>query len=102
LLGKLADGDLYIQYYAAGKPGLGVGTELVSTAIESLSPPKVQTVSGVFWYDNKSAYDALIQQGMTPEAAAWGTPFGKTMNTLGATTVEVIPGDHPQVKFGIK
>lgn len=83
------DGNLRIDWYGTTVSGKGVGTEMVSRAIESIGPDKVKTVSAQLGNTNLEAFRAAASTGLSREQAVWSTPLGKTMRTLGFKKVEV-------------
>jgi len=86
LLGRLREGgDLFIDWYETNVPGRGVGTEMLSRAIESVGPQNVNSVSARFGLTNKAVFDASRAAGLSYEEAAWATPLGKSMRQLGFT-----------------
>ncbi|HGJ9000435.1 TPA: DUF637 domain-containing protein, partial [Pseudomonas aeruginosa] len=83
------DGNLYIDWYGTTVSGKGVGSEMISRAIEAVGANKVKTVSAQLGKDNLDAFKAGSSRGLSKEQAVWNTPLGKTMNSLGFTEVEV-------------
>ncbi|HBP1337378.1 TPA: DUF637 domain-containing protein, partial [Pseudomonas aeruginosa] len=83
------DGNLYIDWYGTTVSGKGVGSEMISRAIEAVGANKVKTVSAQLGKDNLDAFKAGSSRGLSKEQAVWNTPLGKTMSSLGFTEVEV-------------
>ncbi|RMJ45054.1 hypothetical protein IPC1472_33100, partial [Pseudomonas aeruginosa] len=83
------DGNLYIDWYGTTVSGKGVGSEMISRAIEAVGASKVKTVSAQLGKDNLDAFKAGSSRGLSKEQAVWNTPLGKTMSSLGFTEVEV-------------
>ncbi|MBN0266425.1 hypothetical protein JTM79_33910, partial [Pseudomonas aeruginosa] len=75
--------------YGTTVSGKGVGSEMISRAIEAVGANKVKTVSAQLGKDNLDAFKAGSSRGLSKEQAVWNTPLGKTMNSLGFTEVEV-------------
>ena len=84
LIGRLRErGDLFIDWYETSVPGRGVGTEMLSRAVESVGPESVNSVSARFGLTNKAVFDAGRTSGLSLDEAAWATPLGKSMRQLG-------------------
>lgn len=71
------DGNLHIDWYGTTVSGKGVGSEMVSRAIETVGPDKVKAVSAQLGNDNLEAFRAGTSAGLSKEQAVWSTPFGK-------------------------
>ncbi|WP_278248861.1 DUF637 domain-containing protein [Stutzerimonas kirkiae] len=84
------DGNLHIDWYGTTVTGKGVGTEMVSRAIESVGPDKIKTVSAQLGNTNLEAFRVAASTGLSREQAVWSTPLGKTMSSLGFKNVEVL------------
>lgn len=90
------DGNLRVDWYGTTVSGKGVGTEMISRAIESVGADKVKTVSAQLGNTNLEVFRATKSTGLSSEQAVWSTPLGKTMKALGFEKVEVSGTD---VKF---
>ncbi|HEY9105270.1 MAG TPA: hypothetical protein VIN58_01240 [Roseateles sp.] len=94
LLGRLGpDGTLFVDWYATSVPGRGVGTELLSRAIEGVGSENVSNVTARFGLTNAEAYRGALSSGLSPVEAAWQTPFGKSMSKLGFRDVDLRGSD---------
>jgi hypothetical protein len=82
-------GKLTIDMYQTTQPFRGIGTEMISRAMDAVGAAKVRTLSGDLALDNLSRYNAEIKGGATPEAAAAATPLGKSATKLGFSKVAV-------------
>ncbi|PYC13246.1 hemagglutinin repeat-containing protein [Pseudomonas mosselii] len=80
---------LFIDWYGTTVKGRGIGTELISRAIEEVGPTRVKQVSATLGNDNRQAYQTARDAGLPADQAVWGTPLGKTMSSLGFKNVEV-------------
>lgn len=83
------DGNLRIDWYGTTVSGKGVGTEMVSRAIESIGPDKVKAVSAQLGNTNLEAFRVAASTGLSREQAVWSTPLGKTMKALDFKVVEI-------------
>jgi len=82
-------GDLYIDWYGTTVTGRGIGSEMISRAIETVGPTNVKTVSAQLGDTNLDAFRAAKASGISSEQAVWSTPLGKTMSSLGFKSVEM-------------
>ncbi|MEY8174863.1 hemagglutinin repeat-containing protein [Burkholderia multivorans] len=90
LIGRYSpDGNFHIDWYGTTVSGRGVGTDMISKAIESVGADKVKTVSAQLGNANRDAYNSATSSGISPVQAVWATPLGKSMNSLGFKGVEV-------------
>jgi hypothetical protein len=86
LVGALnSDGNLFIHWYETSVQGRGVGSEMISKAIETAGVQNVTSVSAQLGLTNAKAYEAAIASGANPINAVWQTPIGKTMQSMGYT-----------------
>lgn len=86
LVGTLnSDGNLFIHWYETSVQGRGVGSEMISKAIETAGVQNVTSVSAQLGLTNAKAYEAAIASGANPINAVWQTPIGKTMQSMGYT-----------------
>ncbi|NVZ30006.1 hypothetical protein HX881_30945 [Pseudomonas gingeri] len=84
------DGDLRIDWYGTTVEVRGVGSEMISRAIETVGPDKVESVSAQLGKTNAEVFREAKNSGMTELQAVWETPLGKTMDSLGFKTVKVV------------
>ncbi len=90
LIGRYSpDGNFHIDWYGTTVSGRGVGTDMISKAIESVGADKVKTVSAQLGNTNRDAYNSATSSGISPVQAVWATPLGKSMSSLGFKGVEV-------------
>ncbi|WP_256252945.1 hemagglutinin repeat-containing protein [Burkholderia ubonensis] len=90
LIGRYSpDGNFHIDWYGTTVSGRGVGTDMISKAIESVGADKVKTVSAQLGNANRDAYNSATSSGISPVQAVWATPLGKSMSSLGFKGVEV-------------
>ncbi|MGZ7174126.1 hemagglutinin repeat-containing protein [Burkholderia gladioli] len=90
LIGRYSpDGNFHIDWYGTTVSGRGVGTDMISKAIESVGADKVKTVSAQLGNANRDAYNSATFSGISPVQAVWATPLGKSMSSLGFKGVEV-------------
>ncbi|WP_232438326.1 hemagglutinin repeat-containing protein [Burkholderia ubonensis] len=90
LIGRYSpDGNFHIEWYGTTVSGRGVGTDMISKAIESVGADKVKTVSAQLGNANRDAYNSATSSGISPVQAVWATPLGKSMSSLGFKGVEV-------------
>lgn len=59
------DGNLYIDWYGTTVSGKGVGSEMISRAIEAVGANKVKTVSAQLGKDNLDAFKAGSSRGLS-------------------------------------
>ncbi|WP_241021339.1 hemagglutinin repeat-containing protein [Burkholderia sp. Ac-20344] len=97
LVGRYSpDGNFHIDWYGTTVSGRGVGTDMISKAMESVGADKVKTVSAQLGNTNRDVYNSVTSSGLSSVQAVWATPLGKSMNSLGFKNVEV---DGYNVKF---
>ncbi|MGN4031840.1 hemagglutinin repeat-containing protein, partial [Burkholderia gladioli] len=90
LIGRYSpDGNFHIDWYGTTVSGRGVGTDMISKAIESVGADKVKNVSAQLGNANRDAYNSATFSGISPVQAVWATPLGKSMSSLGFKGVEV-------------
>ncbi|WP_230950073.1 hemagglutinin repeat-containing protein [Burkholderia cepacia] len=90
LIGRYSpDGNFHIDWYGTTVSGRGVGTDMISKAIESVGADNVKTVSAQLGNANRDAYNSATSSGLSPVQAVWATPLGKSMNSLGFKGVDV-------------
>lgn len=77
------ENNLRVDWYGTTVSGKGVGTEMISRAIESVGADKVKTVSAQLGNTNLEVFRATKSTGLSSEQAVWSTPLGKTMKALG-------------------
>ena len=80
-----------INLYSTTQPGRGIGTELISTAIETLGPNRVRSFGGQLGIDNLGTFNALIGKGVSQTEAVWGTHLGRTARKLGYGNLDFNP-----------
>ncbi|WP_230960288.1 hemagglutinin repeat-containing protein [Burkholderia territorii] len=90
LIGRYSpDANFHIDWYGTTVSGRGVGTDMISKAIEAVGADKVKTVSAQLGNANRDAYNSATSSGLSPIQAVWATPLGKSMNSFGFKGVEV-------------
>lgn len=82
LLSRYNDGNLHIDWYETSVTGRGIGTEMISRAIETAGPQNVSSVTAQLGLKNLSAFQQSVGAGMVPIEAVWQTPLGKSMSSL--------------------
>ncbi len=85
------DGELYISWLYTANSGKGIGTELISRAIESVGPSKVKSITGEMGADNLKILNSYIKQGMSPLDAAKKTPAAAIRIKLGYGNISFDP-----------
>ncbi|EIJ48486.1 hypothetical protein GWL_05200 [Herbaspirillum sp. GW103] len=88
-------GILHIDWYGTTISGKGVGTEMISRSIEFVGPERIATISAKFGNVNRGVFWDALSSGRSVSDAAWATPLGKTMRSLGFKNVSVI-GDSAE------
>jgi filamentous hemagglutinin len=88
---------LHVSWYETSVQGRGVGTEMISRAIETVGPQRVSSVSAELGRTNLSVFEQVTASGVARQEAIWQTPLGKSMNSLGYRNVEF--GFGNSVKF---
>ncbi|QTO51538.1 hypothetical protein [Burkholderia latens] len=90
LIGRYSpDGNFHIDWYGTTVSGRGVGTDMISKAIESVGVENVKTVSAQLGNVNRDVYNSAASSGLSSIQAVWATPLGKSMSYLGFRGVEV-------------
>ncbi|AIO39986.1 hypothetical protein DM40_3610 [Burkholderia cenocepacia] len=90
LIGRYSpDGNFHIDWYGTTVSGRGVGTDMISKAIESVGAENVKTVSAQLGNVNRDVYNSAASSGLSSIQAVWATPLGKSMSYLGFRGVEV-------------
>jgi len=70
-------GDLNVDFVFTFNKGKGVGSELISRAVETAGPQNVKSIVGQLGADNKRIFDSGVAQGLSPLGAALKTPAAK-------------------------
>ena len=83
------DGNLSLKWYSTDVPGKNIGREMISTAIETLGPERVTSVSARLGRTNLDVYENSLRNGLSATDAVWRTPLGKSMQYLGYRNLEV-------------
>ncbi|WP_426336031.1 hemagglutinin repeat-containing protein [Pseudoduganella sp. R-31] len=91
------NGDLFIHWYETSIVGRGVGSEMISNAIEAAGINDVNSVSAQLGLTNLKAFRAARDAGATPADAVWQTPLGKSMHAMGYKNVIFTSSEY--VKF---
>ncbi len=81
------NGNLYINWYSTTVNGKGVGTDMISRAIEVVGQKKVLSISAEMGHTNWDVFNRNLGGGMSPIQAIWQTPLGKSMSSLGYKNV---------------
>lgn len=76
-------GDLFIRNMRVDQKGNGIGTELISNAIESVGADRVRSVSAQLADTNKDVFDFFKSERLNDIDAFSNTPLGKSLNKLG-------------------
>jgi len=84
-------GELNVGWLYTANRGMGIGTELMSRAIEAVGPANVKAISGELGADNLSIYQNNLRQGMTPLDAAKNTPAAAIRAKLGFGNISYDP-----------
>jgi filamentous hemagglutinin len=84
-----ATGDLNVDFVFTFNKGKGVGSELISRAVETAGSNNVKSIVGRLGADNKKIFDSGVAQGLSPLEAALKTPAAKIRQNLGFKNIEV-------------
>ncbi|MBK9237222.1 MAG: hypothetical protein IPO19_15020 [Rhodoferax sp.] len=88
---RAESGDLFVNFYRTTEEGHGVGTEMLSRAIENFGPEQVKTVSAELGLTNKAVFRKhyVYTEGLTTAEAVQRTPIGKSLSSLGYGQIDV-------------
>ncbi|MGM9485073.1 hypothetical protein ACS5PN_28040 [Roseateles sp. NT4] len=84
-------GDLYISKVYAENRRSGIGTELISRAVEHYGPENVKSITGELGSSNLDIYNKLVAQGVSPMDAALRTPAAAIRVKLGYSNISFDP-----------
>ncbi len=76
-------GDLNVDYVFTFNKGKGVGSELISRAVETAGSQNVKSIVGRLGADNRRIFDSGVAQGLSPLEAVLKTPAAKIRQNLG-------------------
>ncbi|HEY9105272.1 MAG TPA: hypothetical protein VIN58_01250, partial [Roseateles sp.] len=84
-------GNLYISKVYAENRRIGIGTELISRAVEHYGPENVKSITGELGSSNIDIYNKLVAQGVSPMDAALRTPAAAIRVKLGYGNISFDP-----------
>jgi filamentous hemagglutinin len=85
-------GELFIEWYSVSAPSRnhGVGTEMISRAIEGVGPENVRSIRAEIAESNKARFLELREKGSSITEAAAGSWLGRSANNFGFSNVQII------------